>query len=176
MSPASQNLNDLEGAANAHTNVREVFAHSWDVDLVSKHCVLDDQVTSGAAHVDSHAHDFGAAGEWAQAIPDPLGGVSNPICDLREEERRHFPLQPRKSVTSRAARCPGFQLSSRADAFCSHHGAVPGVSRRTTDVGLATFARRGQTSALARRRARAGDTTTVSSVAPSSAHFTPARR
>ena len=32
MSPASQNLNDLEGAANAHTNVREVFAHSCDIE------------------------------------------------------------------------------------------------------------------------------------------------
>jgi hypothetical protein len=29
MSPASETLNDLEGAANAHTNVREVFARSW---------------------------------------------------------------------------------------------------------------------------------------------------
>jgi hypothetical protein len=34
----------------------------------------------------SHAHDLAARGEWAQAIPDPLGGVSNPTCDLREEE------------------------------------------------------------------------------------------
>jgi hypothetical protein len=29
MSPASENLNDIEGAANAHTNVLEVFARSW---------------------------------------------------------------------------------------------------------------------------------------------------
>jgi len=28
MSPASENLNDIEGAANAHTNVLEVFARS----------------------------------------------------------------------------------------------------------------------------------------------------
>jgi hypothetical protein len=40
------------------------------------------RLTSGAAHVDSHARDLAARGEWAQAIPDPLGGVSNPICDL----------------------------------------------------------------------------------------------
>jgi hypothetical protein len=53
--------------------------------LVPQYCVLDDQVTSGAAHVDSHAHDLAARGEWAQAMPDPLGGVSNPTCDLREE-------------------------------------------------------------------------------------------
>jgi hypothetical protein len=63
-----------------------LLASTKDVDLVSKHCVLDDQVTSGTAHVDSNAHDLAAAGAWAEAIPDPLGGVSNPICDLREEE------------------------------------------------------------------------------------------
>jgi hypothetical protein len=63
-----------------------LLASTKDVDLVTKHCVLDDQVTSGAAHVDSHAQDLAARGEWAQALPDPLGGVSNPTCDLREEK------------------------------------------------------------------------------------------
>ena len=28
MSPASENLNDIEGAANAYANVRKVLAHS----------------------------------------------------------------------------------------------------------------------------------------------------
>jgi hypothetical protein len=32
-----------------------LLASTKDVDLVSKRCVLDDQVTSGAAHVDSHS-------------------------------------------------------------------------------------------------------------------------
>ena len=63
-----------------------LLAPTKDVDLVSKHRVLDDQLAPGAAHVDSHARDLAARGEWAQAIPDPLGGVSNPICYLREEE------------------------------------------------------------------------------------------
>jgi len=69
-----------------HPEPGTLFASTKDVDLVSKHCVLDDQIAPGAAHVDSHAHDLAARGEWAQAIPDPLGGVSNPTCDLREEE------------------------------------------------------------------------------------------
>jgi hypothetical protein len=53
---------------------------------VPQYCVLDDQVTSGAAHVDSHAYDLAAGGAWAEAMPDPLGGVSNPICNLRKKK------------------------------------------------------------------------------------------
>ena len=63
-----------------------LLASTKDVDLVSKHGVLDDHLASGATHVDSHAHDLAAGGAWAQSIPDPLGDVSNPICDLREEK------------------------------------------------------------------------------------------
>jgi hypothetical protein len=72
--------------AHKYAEPGTLLASTKDVDLMSKHCVLDDQVTSGAAHVDSHAHDLAARGERAQALPDPLGGVSNPICDLREEK------------------------------------------------------------------------------------------
>ena len=91
---STQNSLSLPGAPSAqeefepvgHPEPGTLFASTKDVDLVSKHCVLDDQIAPGAAHVDSHAHDLAARGEWAQAIPDPLGGVSNPTCDLREEE------------------------------------------------------------------------------------------
>jgi hypothetical protein len=63
-----------------------LLSSTKDVDLVTKHCVLDDQVTSGAVHVDSYAHDLAARGEWAQAMPDPLGGVSNPTCNSRKKK------------------------------------------------------------------------------------------
>lgn len=61
-------------------------ASTKNVDLLSKHRLLDDQVPSGAAHIDNDAHDLTAGGKWAQPMPDPLGGVSNPTCDLREEK------------------------------------------------------------------------------------------
>jgi hypothetical protein len=37
MSPAGEDLNDIEGAANAHTNMREVFARSWAVQSSRPH-------------------------------------------------------------------------------------------------------------------------------------------
>ena len=63
-----------------------LLASTKNVDLVSKHRVLDDQVPSGAAHIDNHARDLTAGGTWAQAMPDPLGGVSKTICNLRKKE------------------------------------------------------------------------------------------
>jgi hypothetical protein len=32
------------------------------------------------------ARDLTAGGTWAQAMPDPLGGVSKTICNLRKKE------------------------------------------------------------------------------------------
>jgi hypothetical protein len=85
-----------------------LLASTKDVDLVER-SVLDDQVASGTAHVDSHAHNFAAGGAWAQAMPDPLGGVHS-LRQLAPYARRTIAFLRRQEENNRSRMSPALQL------------------------------------------------------------------
>ena len=118
---------EQRGAQKEHQPVAQpkpgtLRASAKYVDLVPKHGVLDDQVTSGTDHIGCHAHDLAAGGARAEPAPDSSGDISNPICDSGEQGRCHFTFRPRDQVAGTAPDCLKFQLSSRADGPGSQQG------------------------------------------------------